>query len=141
MTMKNVRKNILLSALVIMIGLTSCFEEKDDDYTIVGAVASIPVFTPSKSEPVAGEQITVNVRYYSEKAQVTEIRFTEKIGAGTATVLQTKSITGFDVKNSYTDSFTYTVPAVAVGTKIVLAAEVETVNDLMNSKSATITVK
>ncbi len=124
-----------------MTGLTSCFEEKDDDYTIVGAVASIPVFTPSKSEPVAGEQITVSVRYYSEKAQVTEIRYTEKIGTGTATVLETKSITGFDVKNSYNDSFTYTVPAVAVGTKIVLAAEVETVNELMNSKSATITVK
>jgi hypothetical protein len=138
--MKKFRKNILLISLIAMTALTSCFEEKDDDYTIVGAVASIPVFTLSKSNPVAGEQITVSITYYSENAKVNEIRLTETVGTGAAAVVQTKSIADFDTKNSYTDSFVYTVPASSVGTKIVLAVEIQTINALVNSKSGTITV-
>ena len=138
--MKKIQQHILVSLLIVMMTLTSCFEERDDDYKIVGAVASIPSLTLSKTNPVVGEQITISFRYYSERVPVNEIRLTETIGTGTASVVQTKSITGFDVKNSYNDSFTYAVPSVTVGTKIILAVEVQTENELKNSRAGTITV-
>ena len=139
--MKKIKQHILVSLLVLMVFLTSCFEERDDDFKIVGAVASIPVFTVSKSNPIVGEQITVSIRYYSENVAVNELRLTEAIGTGaTPVVVQTKSISGFDVKNSYTDSFTYTVPSVPVGTRIAVGVQVQTENTLTNSRSANITV-
>jgi hypothetical protein len=138
--MKRIKYPILLLLVILMTGLASCFEERDDDYKIIGAVATLPVYTLSKSNPVVGEQITVSFRYYSEHVPVTELRLSETIGTGTAAVVQTKSVTGFDTKNSYNDSFTYTVPAVPVGTKIILAVQVQTENELVNSRSGTITV-
>jgi hypothetical protein len=138
--MKKLKYHILI-LLVIVTSLTSCFEERDDDYTIVGAVATIPVLTLSKSGTsnipvVAGEQITVSFRYYSEHVVVNELRLTETIGTGTATVVQTKTVSGFDTKNSYNDSFVYTVPALASGTTIRLGVEVQTENSLVNSRTA-----
>jgi hypothetical protein len=138
--MKRIKYHILI-LLVIVTSLTSCFEERDDDYKIVGAVATIPVLTVSKATPVVGEQITVNIRYYSEHVPVTEIRLIETIGTGTATVVQTKTISGFDTKNSYVDSFTYTVPTVPLNTVIRLTVEVQTENQLTNSRFTTITAK
>jgi hypothetical protein len=139
--MKKIKQHILVSLLVLMVFLTSCFEERDDDFKIVGAVATIPVLTLSKSGTsnipvVAGEQITVSFRYYSEHVVVNELRLTETIGTGTATVVQTKTVSGFDTKNSYNDSFVYTVPALASGTTIRLGVEVQTENSLVNSRTA-----
>ncbi len=140
MIMKKLANNILVSTFILAVSLTSCFEEKDDDYVVIGAVASIPVFTISKNNPVAGEQVTVNIRYYSENVPVKEIRLTETIGAGTAAIVTTKTISDFDTEDSYLDSFPYVVPATAAGTAIRLTIEIQTTNDLVNSKFGNITV-
>ena len=140
--MKKFRKNILFSALAILIGLTSCFDEKEDEYQIIGAVGTVAVMTVTKSTPTVGEQISVNIRYYSENVAVKQLRLTQTIGAGTPTVVATKDITGFDTNNSYEDVFSYTVPAAPLNTLIKLTMEVETVNNLTNSnKFVNITVK
>lgn len=140
--MTNFRKNIIFSALIMITGLTSCFDEKDDDYKIIGAVGTVSVMTVSKAEPTVGEQISVNIRYYSENVAVKELRLTEKIGSGAATVVATREVTGFDTNNSYEDVFTYTVPAAPLNTTIRLTMEIETVNDLTNNtKFVNITVK
>lgn len=138
--MKAYRIYFLVLMAMMSFAMTSCFEEKDDDFTVIGPVASIPTFTLSKSNPKAGETITVNIRYYSENIAVDEIRLTETIGTGTATIITTKAITDFDVNNSYVDTFDYVVPAVAAGTVIRLTIEVQTMNDLINSKFGNITV-
>lgn len=140
--MKKFKKNILLSALAILIGLTSCFDEKEDEYQIIGSVGTVAVMTVSKSQPTVGEQISVNIRYYSENVAVKQLRLTQTIGSGTPTVVATKDISGFDTNNSYEDVFSYTVPAAPLNTVIKLTTEVETVNNLTNSnKFVNITVK
>jgi hypothetical protein len=140
--MKKFKKNILFSAIVIVVGLTSCFDEKDDDYKIIGAVGTVSVMTVSKAEPAAGEQISVNVRYYSEHVAVSQLRLTQTIGSGTPTVVSTKDITSFDTNNSYQDVFSYVVPAAPLNTVIRLTLEIETANALTNnSKFVNITVK
>jgi hypothetical protein len=148
--MKNIRKNILLGALVIMTGLTSCFEEKDDDYTIVGAVASVSVFSipnplitgTSNYGVTAGEQVNVAIRYYSEHVKVTQYRVVQDLLDGApATILYTKDVTDFDIRNSYVDVLQYTVPAFAVGKKFKLTIEIETENSLVNKKDLPLQVK
>jgi hypothetical protein len=141
--MKKMNKKIstIAIAFALTLCLSACFDEYDEGYDIVGAVATIPTLTLSKSNPVAGEQLTLTFRYYSENIKVNELRLTETIGVGgTAAVVQTKTITDFDVKNSYQDSFAYTVPSVAIGTRIVLTVEVKTANELLNTRAGTITV-
>ncbi|MBT1696571.1 hypothetical protein KK083_06790 [Fulvivirgaceae bacterium PWU4] len=139
--MKTFRKNILLNALVVLIGLTSCFDEKEEDYKIIGAVGTVSVMTVTKSTPTVGEQITVNIRYFSENVAVKQLRLTQTIGSD-VTVVATKDVTGFDINNSYVDTFTYTVPAAPLNTVIKLTTEIETVNNLTNSaKFVNITVK
>lgn len=139
--MKKFRKNILLSALVMLVSLTSCFDEKEEDYKIIGAVGTVSVMTVTKSQPTVGEQITVNIRYFSENVAVKQLRLTQTIGSD-VTVVATKDVTGFDINNSYVDTFTYTVPAAPLNTVIKLTTEIETVNNLTNSaKFVNITVK
>jgi hypothetical protein len=141
--MRNFRKNILFSALAIIIGLTSCFDEKEEDYQIIGAIGTVSLLTPSKTQPAPGEQIVLNFRYYSEHVAVKQVRLTQTImPGGTREVVATKDIADFDINDSYVDSFNYTVPAVALNTVIKLTLEVETVNDLTNdTKFVNITVK
>lgn len=125
-------------ALLFLFGLAACFDERDDEYDIVGAVATIPVFEISDTTPSAGDEITVSFRYYSEHVAVSELRLLANPGG----VVTTKSITGHNLEDSYEDSFTYTVPAdTDTGMEITLTVEIETANDLVNSKSGTITVQ
>jgi hypothetical protein len=138
--MRTIKNYTLLFVLMMSISLTACFEEKDDDFTVLGPVATIPTFTISKNNPVAGESISVSIRYYSENIKVKEIRLTETIGTGAATVVTTKTISDFDINNSYVDAFNYVVPAVAAGTVIRLTVEIQTENDLVNSRFGNVTV-
>jgi hypothetical protein len=130
-----------LMLVVLLLTATSCFDERDEGYEMVGPVATIPVFTLSKTNPVAGETITVSFRYYSENVQVKQLRLTQTIGANAATVVASKDITNFNTENSYEDSFTYTAPAVAAGTVVRLNVEIETINGLANRRGANITVQ
>jgi hypothetical protein len=149
--MKKIRKNILLSALAMIIGLTSCFDEKEDEYTIVGAVGSAVIITtikdvagnerPLTDPPASGDRIFVNVRYFSENVAVKQVRLSVAIGTGVATELWTLPVTDFDTNNSYENKIEYVVPVAPSKTAITFTAEVLTVNELTNTKTSIVTVK
>jgi hypothetical protein len=149
--MKNFGKNILFSALVMIMGLTSCFDEKEDEYSIVGAVGSAVIITtikdvagnekPLVDPPAPGDKIFVNVRYYSENITIRQVKFSVAVGTGAATELWTIPVTDFDRNNSYEHKIEYTVPTVPSKTAITFTAEVLTVNELTNTKTGIVTVK
>lgn len=125
------KKYISILTVFLLISLTSCFDEYDEGYDLVGRVASIPVFTVSATTAPVGGTVTADFRYYSEHEPVTELRLIQRI-SGQSTVADSKPISGHDVRNSYEDSFIYTIPQVAVGTVITLQIEVVTANGLAN---------
>lgn len=126
----------ILLGVSFALSLTGCFDEKEDLYDILGGVATISVWTPSKLNPTAGEAMTVNLRYYSEHAPVQELRFYAKVGADDRVLVETVQVTNHNVQNSYERVFNFTVPvATPASTVIVFTIEIETLNDLMNSRS------
>jgi hypothetical protein len=141
--MKKIKRYTTIVLLALMIGMSSCFEERDDDFTVVGSVASIPVFTipnPLVSNTIyyrvaSGENLNVSIRYFSEHVKVTQYRIVEDFQDGTTPVtLYTEDVADFDVANSYIDTFQYTVPAFPVGKRFKLMIEIETENSLVNRK-------
>ncbi|HEX8531304.1 MAG TPA: hypothetical protein VF646_14835, partial [Cytophagales bacterium] len=109
--MNSIKKSILLALVAVLpLGVSGCLEEKDPLYDVVGPVATIPVFTASKTAPKAGETVTLSVRYYSPNAAVKELRLNETLGAGAKRTVVSKPVTDFDTRNSYVDAFTYAVP-------------------------------
>ena len=150
--MRNFGKNILFSALTMIIGLTSCFDEKEDEYTIVGAVGSAVIITTVKDPltgfekalvdpPTPGDKIFVYVRYYSENIAVKQVKLSVVVGTGAATELWTIPVTDFDTNNSYENKIEYVVPVAPSKTAITFTAEVLTVNELTNTKTGIVTVK
>lgn len=149
--MKKFRKNILFSALVMIIGLTSCFDEKEEDYTIIGAVGSAVIINTIKDaagnekplvDPAApGDKIFVKVRYYSENIAVKQVKLSVAVGTGAATELWTLPVTDFDTNNSYENKIEYIVPVAPSKTAITFTAEVLTINELTNTKTSIVTVK
>ena len=150
--MKKFRKNILFSAVAILVSLTSCFDEKEDEYAIIGAVGSAVIITtvkdavtgvekPLVNPPVPGDKIFVNVRYYSENVAVKQVKLSVAVGTGATTELWTLPVTNFDTNNSYENKIEYTVPVAPSKTTITFTAEVLTVNELTNTKTGIVTVK
>ena len=137
-----IKKYCLLIAMAILpLGLSACMEDEEPLYDVVGPVATIPVFTSSKTTPTAGETVNLSIRYYSPNVAVKELRLNETIGTGVKRTLMSKSITDFDTRNSYVDAFPYTVPAGTPGTtKVVLEIEAVTNNDLVGNRTLTLTV-
>lgn len=132
------RNNNILILMVIILGssLMGCYQEEDSMYDVLGGVATITVWTPSKTNPAADEAMTVRARYYSEKATVTELRFYAKVGAADRTLVETVPITTFRNDDSYERVFNYTVPGgTPASTVIIFTVEVETTGDLINSRS------
>ena len=125
------KKYISILTMLLMVSLTSCFEEYDEGYDLVGRVASIPAFTISATTAAVGAPVTANFRYYSEHEPVTELRLIQTIG-GQSSVAASKPVSGHNTADSYVDSFTYTVPQAAIGTVIQLQIEVVTANGLTN---------
>ena len=138
--MKLINKYFILFLCIVSMGITSCLEDQEEMYDIVGAVATIPAFSTPNTRPAAGSTITLSVRYYSPNAAVKELQLYEKIGTADRTQITTKAITGFNTENSYVDTFNYTVPANATGRSIVLEVVAVTVNDLTNSRTLTLTI-
>lgn len=126
---------IILLALT-SVSLTACYEEDDAMYDVLGGVATIQVLTPSKTNPTAGEAMTVRTRYYSDKADVTEVRLFVKVGAADRALAETVTVSDFDRSKSYEQTFNYTVPGgTPASTVIIFTVEVETTGDLFNSRS------
>lgn len=126
--------------MVFLLIFTSCFEVYDEGYDLLGRVATIPVFTLSQNIVEEGEVVTVNYRYYSEHVAVTELRLIQVIG-DEATPVSTRQVTDHNFLNSYEGSFEYTAPQVGVSTVVILRFEVETANNLVNYKEASLTVR
>jgi hypothetical protein len=121
------------------VGLSSCFETYDEGYDLVGRVATIPVFNLSQSTAEPGTSITATYRYYSEHEEVTGLRLIQVLG-DQSTEVESRSVSGHNIRDSYEGSFTYNVPEVEGGTVITLRLEVVTANELSNGRNANLTV-
>jgi hypothetical protein len=140
--MNFLKKYFLLAAVALLpLGVSGCLEDEEPLYDVVGPVATIPVFTSSKAAPTAGETVNLSVRYYSPNAAVKELRLNETVGTGPKRMLVSKPVTDFDTRNSYVDTFAYTVPAgTPAATRVVLEVEAVTENDLSGTRTLTLTV-
>ncbi len=127
--------------MLSIFSLSSCFDEYNEGYDLVGRVASIPVFTISTGTASPGNNVTADFRYFSEHELVTELRLIQTID-GVVSVADSKQVTGHNLRDSYEDSFIYTVPTTAsTGTNITLQIEVVTANDLSNRGNISRTVR
>lgn len=129
---------IYIFSLLILLGFTGCFNEYDEGYDLVGRVATIPVLTLSQTSAAPGAAVMVNFRYYSEHEPVSELRLIQIVN-GERTTVSTKSISAHNLRDSYQDSFSYTVPALSP-TTVTLRVEVVTANLLANGRQANLTV-
>lgn len=128
-------------ALPILFTFTTCLEEPESEFDVIGAVGTISVIEVSNDSPAEGEQIEITMTYFSERVAVRELRLNATVGSGTKTQVSTKTITNFSTSDSYVDEFVYTIPAGSSGEVIELEGEIVTTNDLVNSKSTNITVQ
>jgi hypothetical protein len=140
--MRLIKKYFLLAIItVVPFGLSGCLEEKEGLYDVVGPVATIPVFTASRTTPTAGETINLSIRYYSPNVAVKELRLNETLGTAQKRSVTSKVVNEFNTQNSYVDTFSYTVPAgTPRNTRIVLEMEAVTANDLVGNRTLTLTV-
>lgn len=140
--MNSVKRYFLwVMAALLPLGVSGCLEDEEPLYDVVGPVATIPVFTSSKAAPTAGETVNLSIRYYSPNVAVKELRLSETLGTGPKRTLISMPVTDFNTENSYVDTFTYIVPdGTAANTKIVLEVEAVTENDLVGSRTLTLTV-
>lgn len=140
--MNSLKKYFLLAAVALLpLGMSGCLKDEDPLYDVVGAVATIPVFTSSKTTPMADETVNLSIRYYSPNVAVKELRLNETVGTGPKRTLVSKQVTDFDTRNSYVDTFAYTVPlGTPAATKVVLEVEAVTENDLSGTRTLTLTV-
>jgi hypothetical protein len=129
---------ISIFSFVFLLSLSSCFEEYDEGYDLVGRVATIPVLTLSPSSAQVGATVNVNFRYYSEHEDVIQLRLIQ-IAGGQSTEVATKAISGHNRLNSYIDTFVYTVPQLNPGA-ISLRVEVVTANNLSFGRNVNFTV-
>ncbi|MCL6260995.1 hypothetical protein M3O96_17960 [Aquiflexum sp. TKW24L] len=132
------KKYISIFSIVLLISLSSCFEEYNEGYDLVGRVATIPVMTLSPTSGRVGATVNVNFRYFSENEDVIQLKLIQ-IAAGQATEIATKAISGHNRQNSYNDTFAYTVPALSPGA-ITLRVEVMTSNNLSNGRNVNFTI-
>jgi hypothetical protein len=141
---------IILLLLTVVVSLSSCFDEDNDEYSVVGPVATVPVFSipnplvtnTTNYRVASGENLRVAIRYYSEHVKVTQYRVIEDLQNGTpTTVLYTVDVTDFDTRNTYVDTLDYTVPVFPVDKLFKLTIEIETENDLVNKKDLLMQVK
>ncbi|WP_114752208.1 hypothetical protein [Pleomorphovibrio marinus] len=127
-------------SFLIFIALSGCFETYEEGYDLVGRVATIPVFTLSQSAAQPGTSITANYRYYSEHEPVTGLRLVQILN-GESSEVDSRSVSGHNLRDSYEGSFTYNVPQLAEGTVITLRLEVITANELSNGRNANLQVE
>lgn len=132
------KKQRYIFSFLLFLGLTGCFSEYDEGYDLVGRVATIPVLTLSQTSAAPGAAVSVNFRYYSEHEPVSELRLIQVVN-GERTTVSSKAISGHNLRDSYVDSFSYTVPTINP-TTVTLRVEVVTANSLANGRQANLTV-
>lgn len=133
------KRYTIVLALLLSTALTACFEERDEGYEFVGFVATIPMLSIAGDAPrLPGNNVTVNFRYYAENIDVVALRLLDS-NEGT---VASREVSGHNREDSYEDAFEYTIPSDAeLGSSIVLTLEVETSNNLVNSRTVTLQVE
>lgn len=113
-----VRSILTLGAVVSI----SCEENNlVPDYAYVGtSTATIFTLSVSNDEPVAGEEITINVNYVNQSEDpAEELQVVVDINDAGFTTLATTDESSAAAGSEVTKSFNYQVPSVASGTDIV----------------------
>lgn len=132
------KKYISIFSIIILFSFSSCFDEYDEGYDLVGRVATIPVMTLTPTSAQVGATVNVNFRYYSENEDVIQLKLIQIVG-GQSSEVATKSVSGHNRMNSYNETFAYTVPQLNPGA-ITLRVEVVTSNNLSNGRNVNFTV-
>ncbi|MEK6477849.1 hypothetical protein WJR50_09955 [Catalinimonas sp. 4WD22] len=113
----------ILVVMVLAFALAAC--EKNEvlpDYQLVGtSTATIADISVSNEEPLPGEEITVTLYYVNlEEDPVISVELLEQIGDGEFSTVTTINGTSVLTSAEVTQTYTYTVPDVEVGTSITL---------------------
>lgn len=109
--------------MVLAFALAAC--EKNEvlpDYQLVGtSTATIADISVSNDEPLPGEEIIVTLYYVNlEEDPVTSVELLEQIGDGEFSNVTTIDGLTLLTDGEVTQTYTYTVPDVEVGTSITL---------------------
>ncbi|EIM78347.1 hypothetical protein A3SI_03610 [Nitritalea halalkaliphila LW7] len=135
----NIKASIAGLFVLIAFSLSSCFQEYDEGYELVGRVATISVFTLNPTSAPAGANGTATVRYFSEHELVTAYRLIQSVG-GQRTEVVNVPVQNHNVEDSYQETLNFTVPNVAAGTTVTYIMQVETANGLVRERTANLTV-
>lgn len=106
-------KHTLVALLATSLMLTSCLEDQDEEYQIVGAVPTVKLLNSAPATIDIGGSFDLEMRYYSPNVAVTKITVTEVITAADGTekstaIVEEQNITGFNTSDSYETSVSYT---------------------------------
>lgn len=116
--MKNL-KNIALILAVLFLASSCILEDVEPEYDVVGAVGTIATLTASTTSPTVGQTVTFSMTIYSEHEPATELRMNRGTGSS-ATTVETKTFSTWNVEDSYVETFQYTIPADAAGTTLTM---------------------
>lgn len=136
--MKNIN-NIAIIFLVLLLTSSCILEEVEPEYDVVGAVGTIATLTASSTSPEPGQTVTFNLTIYSEHENATELRMNRMV-AGTATNIETKSFTNWNVEDSYAETFQYQVPEDTAGTSVVIQFQLFTTSGFVTNREITLNV-
>ena len=126
--MKTIRLFYLLIASAAVLGLSSCAKT---DLPPGGSPISVTL-TPTTAALNAGDSQVINC-VITDQNNLKDVVISEVIGSGSSSQLESYSLTG----TSFSFKYTYHVPAVVSGTKIVLTF---TVDDASNTQTGTTTI-
>ena len=126
--MKKIRLFYLLIASASVLGLSSC--AKTD--TPPGGSPITVTLTPAAVNANAGDSVVIGCAI-SDQNNLKDVVISEVIGSGSSSQLESYSLTG----KNYSFNYTYHVPAVVAGTKIVITF---TVDDASNTQTGTTTI-
>ncbi|MDE0471034.1 MAG: hypothetical protein OXH57_03765 [Ekhidna sp.] len=134
-------KFLILYLLILSIS-TSCLEEQDEEFSIVGAVPTIILLNKSEIPLTVdiGGSFDIDYRFFSPEVVVTKISITDTITSATGTEknsgeIYSESISDFITDNSYERSLTYTASnaQLEAGDIITITIVLTASNDLSNS--------
>lgn len=112
-------KHTLIALLASSMMLTSCLEDQEEEYKVIGGVPTVILLNSAPATTDIGASFDLKIRYYSPNAVVNNINITEVITAADGTEkssekLKDEAITGFKTSDSYETSFTYTASNAAL---------------------------
>ncbi len=141
-------KHTLLALLASSLMLTSCLEDQEDEYKVIGGVPTVIIMETAPKMLDIGESFDLKVRYYSPNAVVTQLTVTESISSAdgtekSMTTTKDEAITGFKISDSYEFSYSYTASNAGLENTdiIIITFTLTAANGLSSSQSARSTIQ